>query len=255
MRVPDEIRWRQHDELAECFAVIDTCLGSYYDGARHMYRPLVGQLRILLCDKPPLLSRVFPNLQLGALRPIEWLAPPGAALFENTETRLAVEHPPDQEFRLAQMPFLITEYENGLQVADLRLEESNRLLPLDQWMDQLVTVYPSKLSLREIIRSIADKGGGARVDDKVNNALRDMRVTGPSGVGVHVLFSVAVGRCVQEIGVHYAQFRERFGYRGRLQNVTVDPDHPSAKNKAKVPRHLECGRKSQFVMTVMMRTR
>jgi hypothetical protein len=253
--VPEEVKRRRHDELAECFAVIDTCLGTYYDGATHMYRPLAAQLRILLCDKPPLLSRVFPNLRIGALRPIEWLEPPGATRFEDTEMRLAVEHPQDQEFRLAQMPFLITEYENGLQVADLELEASNQMLPLDTWMDQLVTVYPSKLSLREIIRSVADKGGGVHVDDRVNNALRDMRVTGPSDVGVHVLFTVAVGRYAQKIGLYYAQLTERFGSRGSLQDITVDPEHPTVKNRAKVPREHEAGQKSQFAMTVVMRIR
>ena len=75
MVVPDELRARRHGELAECFAVIDTCLATYYGGAKHMYRALAGQLRILLCDKPPLLSRVFPDLAIGALRPIEWLEP------------------------------------------------------------------------------------------------------------------------------------------------------------------------------------
>jgi hypothetical protein len=75
MVISDELRERRHGELAECFAVINTCLATYYGGAEHMYRPLAGQLRILLCDKPPLLSRVFPDLAIGALRPIEWLEP------------------------------------------------------------------------------------------------------------------------------------------------------------------------------------
>jgi hypothetical protein len=39
----------------------------------HMYRPLAGQLRILFCDSPALLTRVFPDLAIQALRRVEWL--------------------------------------------------------------------------------------------------------------------------------------------------------------------------------------
>lgn len=127
-----------------------------------MYRPIAGQLRILLCDKPPLLSRVFPDLKLGALRLIEWLEPSRVSLFDGTNAQLAVKHPLNQEFRLARMPFLITTYSNVLQVADLEFDSGGQMLPLDEWIDQSVTDYPLVLSLRELIRSIADKGGRCR---------------------------------------------------------------------------------------------
>jgi hypothetical protein len=129
----------------------------------------------------------------GALREIEWLQPEQATLFDESQARLKVHHPPDREFRLARMPFLITMYENGLQVADLQFAPAGKMLPLDQWMEQRVTLYPVELSLRETVRSVADKGGGSHVDDNLNPTLRHMYQTGPSGVGVHVLFSIAVG--------------------------------------------------------------
>ena len=218
-----------------------------------MYRPIAGQLRILLCDKPPLLSRVFPDLKLGALRLIEWLEPSRVSLFDGTNAQLAVKHPPNQEFRLARMPFLITTYSNGLQVADLEFDSGGQMLPLDEWIDQSVTDYPLVLSLRELIRSIADKGGGAHIDDRVNEALRQMQRTGPSGVGVHVLFTIAVGRCVQKIGLYYAQFRERFGYTGRLEDISFDTEHPTVKACAKVSEELEKGARSQIALTVLKR--
>jgi hypothetical protein len=255
MVVPDELRARRHGELAECFAVIDTCLATYYGGAKHMYRALAGQLRILLCDKPPLLSRVFPDLAIGALRPIEWLEPNHATLFDRSQARLAIQHPPDQKFRLARMPFLITAYKNGLQVADLEFNLTGEALRLDKWMDQLVTVHPSDLSLRETIRSVADKGGGAHVDDTVNEALRHMYLTGPAGVGVHVLFSVAVGRFAQRIGLHYAQFVDRFGYHGKLEDIIFDSEHPTVRASAQVSEALGHGPRNQFALTVLKRIR
>jgi hypothetical protein len=101
--------------------------------------------------------------------------------------------------------------------------------------------------------SVADKGGGAHVDDTANKALHDMSVTGPAGVGVHVLFSIALGRFAQKIGLHYIQFRERFGYQGRLQDLTFDPQHPTVEACAKVPPELEKGPRKQFALTSLKR--
>ncbi len=255
MTISDELRARRHGELAECFAVIDTCLAAYYAGAKHMYRPLAGQLRILLCDRPPLLTRVFPTLAIGALRAIEWLEPDQVTLFDNNPARVGVQHPPDQELRLARMPFLITAYENGLQVADLQVAPGGETLPLDEWMDQRITLHPVELSLRETIRSVANKGGGAHVDDDVNSALHHMYRTGPAGVGVHVLFTIAVGRFAQQIGLHYAQFVERFGYHGKLEDVLFDPEHATVRASAQVSSELESGPRHQYALTALKRAR
>lgn len=255
MGISDELRERRNGELAECFAVIDSCLAAYYRGDKHMYRPLAGQLRILLCDNPPLLSRVFPDFAIPALRPIEWLKPDQAVLFDDNPARLEVQHPPGQDLRLARMPFIITSYNNGLQVADLELAAEAPKLVLDEWMNQRVTLYPAELSLRETIRSIADKGGGAHVDDTVNPALHYMYRTGPSGIGVHILFSIAVGRLAQKIGLHYSQLVERFGYHGRLQDLVFDAEHATVQFSAKVPAELESGQRHQFALTVLKRKR
>ena len=237
MSVSEEVEKHRREELAECFAVIDTCLGCYYRGATHMYRPLAAQLRLVLCDKPPLLSRVIPNLRLSAITPIKWVNPSEASAFDG-DVRLGFATPPNQEFHFAEMPFRITEYEHGLQVADIRFDESKQLLALDTWMDQTLTVYPLKTSPREIIRSVADKGGGAHVDDKLNRTLRDTRTTGPSGVGLHILFTVAMGRCVQKIGRQFAQV---FG--GSVQNEVQAPEEPDVNPKY------------EYAMTVAMRIR
>jgi hypothetical protein len=68
----EEKKRRLHIELSEVFAVLNSCLRSYYEGETHMYRPMAGQLRILLCDSSPLFSRVFPDLRIEAVREIEW---------------------------------------------------------------------------------------------------------------------------------------------------------------------------------------
>ncbi len=178
MTVSEELKKRRHEELAECFAVIDSCLACYYRGEKHMYRPLAGQLRILLSDKQPLLTRVFPTLKIGSVRKIEWSTLDETELFEGSDTRLKVQHPQGQEFKLATMPFHITKYSNGLQSADLVLEPQGRLLSLGAWMDQKVTIYPSEVTLREVVKSVANKGGGAHIDDVESPALRQSSLPG-----------------------------------------------------------------------------
>jgi hypothetical protein len=241
--------------LVNCFKVVESCLAAYYGGGEHMYRPLAGQLRILLCDQTPLLSRVFPSLKIGTLRPIVWLDPPAATLMDGSNARLVIEHPAGQEYRLAGMPFLVTEYDNGLQVADLLFDPNGQMLLLTDWMNQPLTVHPSPLSLRQVVRSVADQGGGAHVDDKPDDALLGMQRTGPHGVGVHVLFVIALGRCVQQFGFRYAQFVEQFGTDGRLQDVASDPKHPSVMKGARVSKELEEGQRNQYTLNVIARVR
>lgn len=250
-------RKRLYNEMSECFAVIDSCLKSYYAGELHMYRPLAGQLRILLCDKSPLLTRIFSNVRIGAVRSIEWLEVDKSELFEGNDARLAVDHPPDQEFRSARMPFLITEFSSGLQIADLQFKTNGKLLPLREWVKQIVSIEPCELSIRQIIRSVADKGGGAHVDDKINIELQHMYSTGPAGIGVHVLFTVAIGRFAQNLGLYYAQFRDRFDYKGNLEDVvqSFDIDHEYVRKSAQVPEDLMRQERKQYVHMVLKRTR
>ena len=250
----DAVGRRRHSRLSQCFRVIDTCLASYYAGAVHMYGPLAGQLRILFCDTdPPLLSRVFPDLALCPLRPVDWADPPDAPLFDSNPTRLVVEHSPGEECRLARMPFLITEYANGLQVADLQLDPEGQLLPLSDWMNQSVTLHPSDISLRKVVRSVADTDGGAHVDDQVSETLRVMYRTGPHGVGVDVLFVIAVGRFAQKLGLNYVQMIDQFGPTGRLENVVFSVEHPAVTSRARVAKDLEDGQRVQYARTLVKR--
>jgi hypothetical protein len=163
-----QVKIRRQEELAECLAVIDTCLASYYSGKQHMYRPMAAQLRILFCDNSPLLSRVFPTLKLTTVRSIELLESGEFRPFDDSDARIGINHPPYQKFRLARMPFIITEYSKGLQIADLEFESGGQMLQLDDWVQQQITIYPADISIREVIRSVADKGGGAHVDDELN---------------------------------------------------------------------------------------
>jgi hypothetical protein len=184
------------EQMRETLRVIDTCLSCIYSGESHMYRALASQLRILLCDTyrkhdNSLIAAVYPKLEVSALRAIDWSSESSGYL-----TLIQSEQSTN---RIAQMPFEITQYANGLSIADLLLDNS-KLLPIGQWREQTVTHYPADLTIKEIVRSIADKGGGAHVDASLSPALRYMRRVTPVGQTYGQLFIVALARFAHCLG-------------------------------------------------------
>lgn len=249
---------RLHHELSECFSVLDTCLRCYYAGETHMYRPMAGQLRILFCDSRlgkdnSLISHVFGSFKLNRVRPIEWVFPSALSSRADDLRHLQLSVPPDWDVRIAKMPFVIREYGNGLQVADIEMEESGPLLAVGDWVAQHVTIYPRSLTIRKIIRSVADKEGGAHVDPEENPELRLMHSHGPARLGANVLFIVALARLAQRIGVHYAQFRKQCAYKSSVQDVTFDPNDESVKRMARIPQNIELSGGSVYHLAVVKR--
>lgn len=219
---------------------------------------MAGQLRILFCDSRSkkdnsLLGRTFRSFQLSRVRPIEWVEPSSLPSRTDDLRSIRMDTPEDWDVRIAKMPFVIREYGSGLQVADLDMEEAGPLLPLEQWVGQEVTIYPQPFNICGIIRSVADKGGGAHVDSKENTELRLMRAHGPAGLGVNVLFIVALARLAQHFGVRYAQFRKQCGYTGSFENILFDPKDDTAQTKAKIPKDIELSGGSIYHLTFIKR--
>lgn len=184
------------DELRETLRVIETCLSCVYSGETHMYRALASQLRILLCDTKykkdnSLLVAVYPKLKVSGLESINW-SPKKSGYIHINQTEAGTN-------RVAQMPFEITEFQNGLSIADLQLAKSN-LVAIDQWSKQFVTYSPTELTIEEIIRSVADKGGGAHVDATMSPALKYMRQFTPVGKTYAQLFIIALARFIHALG-------------------------------------------------------
>jgi hypothetical protein len=184
------------DQLRDALAVVDTCLENIYAGKDHMYRPLAGQLRLLLCDTHnkrdnSLLSVVYPALEVSPLKCIEWSSEAAGAvqmLQRDGGTN-----------RIAEMPIEVTVYANGLSIANL-LVDLERFVPITGWVDQQLTFHPARLNIRAVIRAVADKGGGAHVDANASPALRYMYDRAPGGRTFAELFVVAIGRYVQRLG-------------------------------------------------------
>jgi hypothetical protein len=228
---------RRHDELLETFRAIDSCLRAYYSGSVEIYRPLASQLRLLFCDRSrkrdgSLIARCFRCLELQPIAPIEWV--PVADLPTRTDLLGSVRITGHNAHLLevAKMPFTVTEFQNGLEIADLDLDAGKAPIPLAPWLDQCVTIHTGFLTIRDIILSVANKGGGAHVDDQPNRQLKDLKRLRPVRLGAHVLFTIAIGRFAQLLGALYAQFRDRVGYEGDLGTFEPDLNHPTFANMA-----------------------
>lgn len=183
-------------QLQDSLAVVDTCLECIYSGKPHMYRALAGQLRLLLCDTSrgkdnSLLAANYPKLEVSGLDPINW-SPSEAGMVRMAQ-------PAGGTNRIAQMPLEISLYSNGLAVADL-LMDRNTLHPISKWADQRLTFHPARLSAKAVIRTVADKGGGAHVDAQASPELRLIYQYTPAGRTYAELFVIAIGRFVQALG-------------------------------------------------------
>ena len=179
-------------ELKECFEIIDTLLESFYLGKNHIYKPLAGQLRIMLCKGTGnrLLHRVYPKLILTRLKKMDW---------SKEKSEEIMMHDPSGKALITRMPFEFTSYSNGLVVADL-LFDKDKMLEIQSWKDQVVTHCPTSLTINDIIIHIADKGGGSHMDNIPTDELNYMKYKIPTGQTYAEMFIIALARTVQQIG-------------------------------------------------------
>lgn len=194
-----------------------------------MYRPLAGQLRILLCDTQrkkdnSLLVSAFPKLEISSLAAISW--------SENESAHVQLRQPDGGQARVSEMPFEISRYANGLAIADLLLTPG-LLVPVGEWSKQLVTVYPTSLTVFDVIRAVADKGGGAHVDAESSYELRQLVRKTPSGATYAEMFILALGRYIQQVG------ERLFDYEG-VQVPAELLGQPIQKYNLAMAAHKEC---------------
>lgn len=191
------------EQLRESLRVVDSCLSCIYAGETHMYRALAGQLRLMLCDTQrkrdnSIITLAYPNLEVSALQGIDW--------SDSQAGELRLQQIAEGTTRMSQMPFEITIYVNGLAVADLILRKDH-LLPINEWCEQRLTVHPINLSCKTVVRTVADKGGGAHIDASASTELKYMYQHTPANRTFAELFVLGLGRFVQALGERLFQYR------------------------------------------------
>ena len=167
-----------------------------------MYRALAGQLRLLLCDSSrgknnSLLYKVYPESKISAIKPIKW---------DPSQTGDVTLHQTEKTHSISTMPFKLIIYKNGLVVSDLKYNNKN-MLSIDEWIHTQLTVHPIHLTPAIIIRTVADKGGGAHVDSNSSVELRMLYKKTPTGRMYSELFILALGRFAQKIGENIFNYK------------------------------------------------
>ncbi|CAN7175304.1 hypothetical protein LJR161_000306 [Variovorax paradoxus] len=228
-------RW-EFEEAIECFKVIDSSLRCIYRGEYHMYRALSGQLRILLCDKKPLLLRLYPNLKLTRLAGVREYAPgtfPSDLAHLNT-----LDFVGTTPIVFACMPFEGSIYFNGVEDCKVLPHPSQEFLAVEDWTSQIILLDPVPVAIRQLIRTVADRGGGAHVHHSRDALLRGLQRGVPSKMTQDALVIVALAKAMQGVGLQIIQLFERFGTSGSFPLEDFDHKHPSVLNAARVPK--EC---------------
>lgn len=177
--------------------VVDTCLSSIYKGENHMYRPLAGQLRIMWCDYNrgediSLLTKLHSDIKIRKLRSVNWSA--------NGSGPLSMIQGPSGTNRLGRMPFEVIKYNNGLVVSNFLFEESEDALEINSWIEQSVNFFPAPVTIKDVVRHVSDKGGGAHVDKNASYKLNLLYQKAPTGTSYAEVFTLALGRLTQHIG-------------------------------------------------------
>lgn len=234
---------REFIEAIESFKVVDTCLKCFYEGYSHMYRPLSAQIRLLLCDSNrkkdnSLITRMFENIRFSPIIDAIYLEQGEFGEDQNWANNVrVVSNDPAVKFKVEAMPFEITQFANGLEIADLLIEEKAKPIPISDWLEQHISIYPVPITIRSLVKTVADLGGGAHVHHKEDKLLDSLSTFGPSKVGVDALFTIAIARIVQQLGWFIVQFFESHGTKGSLSDISINFDntHQCVVNAAKVP--------------------
>jgi hypothetical protein len=188
-------RKRLVKEAFDVFKAVSDCLYLYYKGRPYMFKPIAGQLRILYCDtnrkkENSLLHHLYPELKLLAFRNDEY--------SESQNNIRIIAYGMDgyeipNALKIKEAGYSIIEDKDGIAYPDIDLAEPPIHLSLEQWRNQIID-DELNVTVKDVIRTIADKGGGAHVDIKSDDKLLLMRRSTPAKIDYQVLFIIALAR-------------------------------------------------------------
>lgn len=220
------IQW-EYEEAVECFNVIETCLKCIYAGEIHMCRVLAVQLRILLCEKnpKPLLLRLLPDIKISELKEVKYI---NINEYNNNIENLSIGTYSDS--LIMEMPFETMHFFNGIE--DCSVIYGNNVIDLEKWVDQIITAYPVPITIRKLIKLVAEKGGGAHVDKNQAPLLEALRRIGPFKLNISDLIIIALSKVVQKISFYLIQMHES---QTDSESIILNKEHPRVLQAAKVP--------------------
>lgn len=180
-------------DFVDCVNNLRTGVRLASDGDVSAYKIIAVQLRVLLCDKSngkehPLLLKVFQSVKLHPLR--------NTMLSNDDETKKWREgFGPD--FNWNNMFIIPTMMEfNGQKTNIIEFFDEN-LSPIElkEWLEQ--PLFSNEISIKELIRSVADKES-AHSDDNYGKTLSTTNQVKIGMDSLHEMFIVAIGKYILE---------------------------------------------------------
>ena len=168
---------KSEGDFRASLSVLDANLDLYRRGTVDAYRVVATELRNLLCDRDPLLSRVCPGLRLHKLH---WTA----VLEASPSLANGLEH---------MMPGRLTVRPDGSSQFELLFARSHELLDVASWIRQ--PCLSPKITVRELIKSVADKEG-AHSDPDFNETLVRAKLVTYVSNDSHIPVITAIGEYV-----------------------------------------------------------
>lgn len=180
-------------EAVDCLKIINTSLQCYRQGQKHMFKPIAVQLRILYCDKKgskdnSLLTRLSPDIELLAFRPIQW--------EKASSNGMSLVH-------MARSPYFVSEGEGKISSSEINIDSPPRYLIRDEWLKQIIDLEPIEINVGQIIKAIVDKGGGAHIDSNEGLTLSAMKKNGPGIVKANEYFVIALAKYTLRLGEQF----------------------------------------------------
>lgn len=138
--------------------ILETSLKEYKSN-QEMYRVVAIQLGILLCDKKPLIIRLFPNVKFHPL-----IVKPRSKM--DTKTKIG-KNKYRYEFNFV-LPGLIDVRKNRIRILTI-FDETKTPIKFKYWIDQ--PLFSKDFTLRNFIKLVRNKEG-AHSDPKIPNKLQ-----------------------------------------------------------------------------------
>ena len=148
-------------DLMAARSVLNSSVRLFHEGQIHMYRVVAVELRKLLCDgKNSLVPRLFSAARLHPIRG-----------YMSSEERAAYKRRFGRdpwEGLAFRMPAVVSfDGEGGARVTEI-VDKSKQPITIDEWIAQ--PLFNAQITVREFIRSVADKEG-AHSDRSYNETL------------------------------------------------------------------------------------
>ena len=160
----------------------------FHEGNTSAYRVIAVQLWLLLCDKKPLVPRVFQDVKLHPL--LGYITKE-----EDEEWKKKLGHS-IEEGLVFQMPAMVRFNGKGGSRIEVLFDERRQPIELEEWLDQ--DLFNQKITIRQLIKSVRNKEA-AHSDKNYDETLKFSKSIKLVNEDIHIKFVVAIGEYVLKI--------------------------------------------------------